>query len=140
MEQRLSVITLGVEDLERSKDFYQNTLGWKVAQKSQEEIVLFQIGGMVLALYPKADLAQDACLPLGAGFGGITLAYNAKSKQEVDQILEQVQKEGGHILKAAQDVFWGGYSGYFQDPDGYPFEVAWNPFWPLDDQGNIDVS
>lgn len=140
MEQRLSIITLGVANLDAAKQFYSSGLGWSVAKKSEEAIVVFQIGGMALSLFEKNALAKDVTLPVVNGFSGITLAYNARTKAEVDSVLQQAQAAGGKLIKPAQDVFWGGYSGYFSDLDGHVFEVAWNPFWPLDAQGNIDVS
>lgn len=147
MDQRLNLITLGVRDIGRSREFYENGLGWKVSPKSQENLVLFQIGGLVLALYPQELLAEDIGIPASATAAthqasppSFTLAYNARSKAEVDDLLAQAQQAGAHILKPAQDVFWGGYSGYFRSLDGHFFEIAWNPFWPLDDKGHVDIS
>lgn len=140
MEQRLSVITLGVESLSKAKKFYTEGLGWKLSSHSQEGFAVFQIGGMVFALYPKQALAQEVSRPVVQGFSGLTLAYNARSKAGVDATLDLAQDAGATILRKAEDNFWGGYSGYFSDLDGHVFEVAWNPFWPLDEHGNIDVS
>jgi uncharacterized protein len=140
LEQRLSVITLGVHNLAASKAFYTNGLGWNLAKKSQDALAVFQLGGIALCLFEKQALLEDVGLALEGGFSGITLAYNARSKTEVDSVLLQAKNAGGHSIKPAQDVFWGGYSGYFSDLDGHVFEVAWNPFWPLDERGNIDVS
>ena len=138
MDQRLSVITLGVKDLVASLQFYKEVMGWTPASVSNENICFFQIGGLVLSLYPKALLAQDACVEgKGQGFSGMTISHNVSTKQEVDVILRNVQQKGAMILKPAQEVFWGGYSGYFQDPDGYVFEVAWNPFWTLTRGGEV---
>ncbi len=139
MEQRLSVITLGVADLERSRRFYEAGLGWTASDASQDGVVFFQLGGMVLALYPRQALAEDACLPdtPAAGFAGITLAYNARSRDEVAALLDIAVKAGATLLKPAQNVFWGGHSGYFADLDGHAWEVAWNPFWPLDSDGSV---
>lgn len=144
MEQRLSLVTLGVTDLPRSRRFYEEGLGWTASAASQESIVFFQLGGIGLALYSRAALAEDACLPEqnGAGpdapgFGGITLAHNVRSREEVDAVLALARQAGARILKPAQPVFWGGYSGYFADPDGHPWEVAWNPFAPLAEDGAI---
>lgn len=141
MEQRLSVITLGVADLERSRRFYEAGLGWTASDASQDGVVFFQLGGMVFALFPRQSLAEDACLPDTGptGFAGITLAYNARSHEEVDAVLAIAAKAGATLLKPAQDVFWGGYSGYFADPDGYAWEVAWNPFWPLGADGSVSL-
>ena len=137
MEQRLSVVTLGVADLERSRRFYEDGLGWRRGNAS-DEIVFFQIGGAVLALYPRGALAEDARLPAeGSGFGGVTLAQCVRTREEVDAVLAEAAAAGATILKPAQDVFWGGYSGYFADPDGHPWEVAWNPHWTLGDDGGV---
>jgi uncharacterized glyoxalase superfamily protein PhnB len=101
-------------------------------------VVFFQLGGIGLALYGYESLAEDANLPADrGGFGGITLAYNVRQRHEVDQTLAEAQKAGGKVLKPAQDVFWGGYSGYFADPDGHPWEVAWNPWFKLADDGSL---
>ena len=140
MEQRISVITLGVADLERARDFYEKGLGWKISGDEGGSICFFQVGGSVFGLYPKASLAKEApFLSQCEGFGGITLAYNTRDKKEVDDTLKLAEVAGAKILKEADEVFWGGYSGYFADPDGYPWEVAWNPFWKLDDKGNIHL-
>jgi uncharacterized protein len=136
MEQRLSVVTLGVADLERSRQFYE-ALGWRRGNNS-EEVVFFQINGSILSLFPRDRLAADAEVPAeGNGFGGITLAYCARSREEVDAVLAEARAYGAKILKPAKDAFWGGYSGYFADPDGHPWEVAWNPHWGLDEEGNV---
>ena len=138
MEQRISVVTLGVADLEKSRDFYEKGLGWKVSGDEGGSIYFFQVGGSVFGLYPKSSLAKEApFLPQSDGFGGITLAYNTRDKKEVDDTLKIAERSGAKILKSAEEVFWGGYSGYFADLDGYPWEIAYNPFWKLDDKGNI---
>jgi uncharacterized protein len=137
MEQRLSVVTLGVADLERSRRFYEEGLGWRRGNR-HAEVVFFQLPGMVLALFGRSDLAADAKLPAaGSGFGGITLAYCTRSREEVDAVLAEAAAAGATILKPAEDAFWGGYSGYFADPDGHPWEVAWNPEWTLADDGSV---
>jgi predicted lactoylglutathione lyase len=139
MEQRVSIVTLGVKDLARSGQFYQR-MGWRKSKASSDGIVFFQAGSMALALYPRHELAKDANLPAdGQGFGGITLAYNVRSREEVDTILAQAQDVGAKILKPAQEAFWGGYSGYFSDPDGFLWEVAWNPFFPLAENGALQL-
>lgn len=139
MEQRLSVVTLGVADLARSRRFYEEGLGWRRGNES-DEVVFYQIGGAVLALFPRQTLAEDAHLvDEGHGFGGITLAYNARDREEVDAVLAEAAAAGAKILKPAQDVFWGGYAGYFADPDGYPWEVAWNPHWTLAEDGSVKL-
>jgi uncharacterized protein len=137
MEQRLSLVTLGVADLERSHRFYEDGLGWRRGN-AHAEVVFFQLGGLVLALFARSALAADAGLQAaGSGFGGIALAYNARSRAEVDAVLGEARAAGATILKPAQDAFWGGYSGYFADPDGHPWEVAWNPDWTILDDGSV---
>ena len=139
MDQRLSIVTLGVADLAASRSFYQS-LGWKAsAAASNDDIVFFQLGGIILSLYDRAALARDARLEPGEGFGGVALAYNGRSKEEVDATLAAAEAAGGRILKPAEEVFWGGYSGYFADPDGHPWEVAWNPHFPIRDDGAIEL-
>jgi catechol 2,3-dioxygenase-like lactoylglutathione lyase family enzyme len=129
MEPRISIITLGVSDLERSVIFYRDGLGLPTTYKEGEGIAFFQLKGTWLALYPSDALAEDACLPpQRARFGSVTLAHNVSSKEEADKIIAQALAAGAHLLKPAADAFWGGYSGYFADPDGHPWEVAWNPF------------
>jgi hypothetical protein len=133
MEAHISIITLGVADLNRSIDFYRTGLGLPTTHKEGEGIAFFQLRGTWLALYPHAALAEDAGLPpVRAAFGGITLANNVASKQEVDRVIAQALAAGATLLRPAADMVWGGYSGYFADPDGHPWEVAWNPGLPLD--------
>lgn len=140
MRQKLNLITLGVNDFERSVSFFEKGLGWKKSSASVEELALFPLGGIVLALHPRKDLAADATVgPEGSGFSGITLSYNAKSEKEVDEVLEKVRGLGASVIKPAQKVYWGGYSGYFKDLDGHLFEVAHNPFWDLDEQDNLKL-
>ncbi len=137
MEQRISVITLGVADLDRSQRFYESGLGWTIGA-AEGRIRFFQLNGLILALYPREELARDAGLP-GEDFGSkaTTLAHNTRTRKEVDDILIKAESAGGSIVKPAQEVFWGGYSGYFADPDGHLWEIAHNPFWHLDNEGNI---
>ncbi len=133
MDPRISIITLGVADLERAVTFYHAGMGLPTNYKEGEGIAFFQLAGTWLALYPSDALAQDACLPPERNrFGGFTLAHNVSSKQKVDQVISQALASGATILKPAADTFWGGYSGYFSDPDGHPWEVAWNPNFPLE--------
>jgi catechol 2,3-dioxygenase-like lactoylglutathione lyase family enzyme len=135
MRQKLTLVTLGVRDLETSLKFYRDGLGWKPSSASQGDVIFFDLGGIGLSLYPRNLLAEDATIsPEGAGFSGITLAHNAKSTEEVDIVLQQAEKAGAQIIKKARKVFWGGYSGYFADPDGYLWEVAWNPFLDFDER------
>jgi catechol 2,3-dioxygenase-like lactoylglutathione lyase family enzyme len=138
MRPKLSLVTLGVQDFERSLQFYREGLGWQPSSASQDDVAFFPLGGVVLALYPREKLAEDAQVnPAGSGFSGITLAYNTKSQEEVDEVLHTVERLGAKIIKKAQKVFWGGYSGYFADPDGHLWEVAWNPFWGFDEADNL---
>ena len=133
MEPRISIITLGVTDLQRSITFYRTGLGLPTNYQDGEGIAFFHLTGTWLALYPSDMLAEDACLPKErARFGGLTLAHNVHSKGEVNKVIEQALASGATLLKPASDTFWGGYSGYFSDPDGHPWEIAWNPFFPLD--------
>ncbi|HUO14058.1 MAG TPA: VOC family protein [Verrucomicrobiae bacterium] len=145
MEQRISIVTLGVEDLTRSREFYER-LGWRRSNAKAEGIVFFQAGGMALALYPRSELAKDTNMPddanareEGRGFRGVTLAYNARGREEVNSVLAEAEKVGAKIVKPAKDAFWGGYSGYFSDPDGFLWEVAWNPFFPIAADGAIRI-
>jgi uncharacterized protein len=139
VEQRVSLVTLGVADLERSREFYER-LQWRRSMASAEGIVFFQAGGMALALYPRHELARDANISAdGHGFGGMSLAYNTRNREEVDRVLAEAQAAGAKILKPAQEAFWGGYSGYFSDPDGFLWEVAWNPFFPIAEDGSIRI-
>lgn len=136
MEQRLSLVTLGVRDLERAERFYAR-LGWKRGNR-HAEVAFYQMCGMVLALWSRESLAADANLaPQGEGFGGIVLAYNTRSRAEVDEVLGDAVAAGGRLLKPAADAFWGGYSGCFADPDGHPWEVAWNPDWSIAPDGSV---
>lgn len=138
MEQRVSVVTLGVDDLQRARSFYE-AMGWTVGA-AEGQIVFFQLNGLILALYPHTDLAEDAQVPLSTGGSSrVTLAHNVESPECVDAVLELAVKAGGKLIKPGQKVFWGGYSGYFADPDGHLWEVAHNPFWTIDDQGNIHL-
>jgi uncharacterized glyoxalase superfamily protein PhnB len=133
MEPRINIINLGVADLNRSITFYRDGLGLPTTFKNGEGIAFFQLKGTWLALYPSEALAEDAGLPpQRARFGGITLAQNVHSKEEVDKVIAQAVAAGAQMLKPAADTCWGGYSGYFSDPDGHPWEVAWNPFLLLE--------
>ncbi len=137
MEQRISIITLGVADLKRSREFYER-LGWRQSTAKAEGIVFFQAVGMALALFPRHELARDANLPAdGNGFCGVSLAYNARNRAEVDTVLEAAEAVGARILKPAREAIWGGYSGYFSDPDGFLWEVAWNPSFRIAEDGSI---
>ncbi len=140
MEPRISLVTLGVADLERSVRFYRDGLGWPLSSASAGDVAFFRTGGAVLALYPRSLLAADAHLSSGApGFGGITLAHNVASREQVDAVLAEAAAAGAVILKPAQEAEWGGYTGYFADPDGHPWEVAWNPYFPLGPDGSVQL-
>jgi hypothetical protein len=142
MDQRLSIVTLGVRDLGRARRFYE-ALGWKASAAGNEHIVFFQLLGAVLGLYSREALAKDAQLPDAghqAQFGGIAIAYNARDKAEVDRVLNEAVAAGATLLKPAHDAFWGGYSGYFADPDGHPWEVAFNPYWVLQKDGSLRLT
>src|SRR5271170_370392 len=136
MDPRISIVTLGVKDLERSLRFYRDGLGFPTTRKAEEGIIFFRTGGVCLALYPYTSLAKDvseAFLVARSRFTGITLAHNVRSKEEVDRILKQAEQAGGKIEKPARNTDWGGYSGYFSDLDGYLWEIAWGAFDFRDD-------
>jgi hypothetical protein len=138
VNQHLHLVTLGVKDFEASKRFYTEILGWKPSSNSSDDVTFFQAGGVVLALFPREELAKDALVSSeGNGFAGFSLAYNAQNEAEVDEIISNLKSRGVKILKEPQKVFWGGYSSYFADPDGNCWEVAYNPFFPFDENGNL---
>ena len=140
MEPRISFITLGVSDFERSVKFYQDGLGFPLSSASKGDVAFFKTGGIVLALYPSDKLAEDAkVLPAGSGFRDVTLAHNVRSREEVSEVLALAAAAGATITKPAQDVFWGGHAGYFADPDGHLWEVVWNPFFPIAENGKVVV-
>jgi len=139
MEQRISIVTVGVKDLKIARRFYVDGLGWKPAFQN-EEIVFFQAGGMVFALFLRDKLAKDfEADPATFGRPAMALAYNVRTKNEVDPLMQRAASAGATILKPARDASWGGYSGYFADPDGFAWEVAWNPSWRLSQDGSIHV-
>ncbi len=135
MDQRVSLVTLGVTDIDRARAFYE-ALGW-TGQSPDGEVVFFQAGGMILALWDRARLAEDSVTSDGGGWGGVTLAYNVRSPEEVDQVLAEARSAGATIGRAGATTFWGGYSGVFIDPDGHPWEVAHNAGWPIAADGSI---
>lgn len=137
MEQRISIVTLGVENLERSTAFFER-LGWRRSVKQAEGVSFFQCGSVAVSLFPRTKLAEDAGIsPDTAGFGGFAISYNARSREDVDAVLAEAKSAGADIVKPADVAFWGGYSGYFRDLDGHLWEVAWNPGFPLDEKGGV---
>jgi len=129
MEQRVSLVTLGVSDLDRAKRFYE-ALGWKTGAAPSDDVVFFQTGGSIVALWDRATLAEDSVMTDTGGWGGITLAHNVRSPEEVDALLAHAANGGGRLVRAGHRAEWGGYTGYFADPDGFLWEVAWNPKFP----------
>lgn len=137
MEQRISLITLGVRDLDQARAFYEK-LGWKRAFFGAEGVAFFQAGGMALALYPRRDLAKDAGVEeQGSGFAAVELALNVRSKEEVDAVMAEAEAAGARITMPAREAFWGGYTGHFADPEGFLWEVAWNPGFQLKEDGSL---
>jgi catechol 2,3-dioxygenase-like lactoylglutathione lyase family enzyme len=140
VEQRLNIVALGVADLARTRRFYCEGLGWRESSAGNESICFIDAGGVVLGLYGREALAEDVGVSAeGSGFAGFTLAHNAASEADVDRVLAEAVEAGATLVKPGQKVFWGGYSGYFSDPDGYLWEVAHNPFFPLDEDGKVQL-
>jgi catechol 2,3-dioxygenase-like lactoylglutathione lyase family enzyme len=139
MEQRVSLVTLGVADLGRARAFYE-ALGWKTGAEPDDDVVFFQAGGMIVALWSREQLAEDSVVSDSGGWGGITLAYNTRSPEEVDAALAEAEAAGASIGRYGAETFWGGYSGVFIDPDGHPWEVAHNPGWTLAEDGSVRLS
>lgn len=132
MKPKISIITLGVADLAAAKNFYEHGMGLVPRPESQEEITFYDMNGAWLSLYPKDKLAEDVTVAAeGSGFSGVTIAHNEPNKEGVDAVIEMARKAGATIVKEPTEVFWGGYSGYFQDLDGHLWEVAYNPFSDL---------
>jgi predicted lactoylglutathione lyase len=138
MEQRLSLVTLGVADLARARAFYE-ALGWTTRADPDDDVVFFQAGGMIVALWSRANLAEDSGVEDPGGWGGITLAHNVRSPAEVDAVIEEAREAAATISREPAQTFWGGYSGMFVDPDGHPWEVAHNPRWTVRDDGSIEL-
>ena len=136
MEQRLSLVTLGVADLSRARRFYEE-LGWQTGAAPEDDVVFFQTGGMIVALWDRARLADDSVVTDSGGWGGVTLAHNVRSPADVDAVLAEAERAGARIARHGAETFWGGYSGVFVDPDGHPWEVAHNPNWTLDADGSV---
>jgi uncharacterized protein len=138
MDQRLSLITLGVADVPRARAFYEG-LGWRCDTDPALEVAFFQLGGMVLAVWSRASLAEDSTVEDPGGWGGVTLAYNVRSPQEVDAALAEAEAAGATIARPGAPTRWGGYSGIFVDPDGHPWEVAHNPHWTVQPDGSVRI-
>lgn len=138
MEQRLSLITLGVADLGRARAFYE-ALGWQTSANPDDDVVFFQAAGLIVALWDRGKLARDTVVTDTGGWGGITLAHNVHTPQEVDGVLAQAETAGATIARSGAATFWGGYSGVFLDPDGHPWEIAHNPHWTIHDDGSISL-
>jgi uncharacterized protein len=134
----VSLVTLGVSDLKRARAFYEG-LGWTTRADPDDDVVFFQAGGMVLALWDRAELAEDSAVTDAGGWGGITPAYNTRSPQEVDQVIEEARAAGATIGREPAETFWGGYSAVFIDPDGHAWEVAHNPRWTIAEDGSVKL-
>ena len=138
MEQRLSLVTLGVRNLERSRAFYE-ALGWKTGAAPADDVVFFQAGGMIVALWGREQLTEDTAVEDSGGWGGVTLAYNTRSPAEVDEVLAEAEGAGATIARPGAETFWGGYSGVFVDPEGHAWEVAHNPHWTVAADGSVSL-
>lgn len=139
MDPRINMVTLGVKDVTRSRAFYER-LGFRASSASNPQVAFFDLSGVVLALYGRNALAEEVnCEKLSEGFAGTTLAHNRESREAVNITLQEAKAAGGRIVKPAQETLWGGYSGYFADPDGHHWEIAWNPHFPLDENGRIKL-
>lgn len=137
LEPRISIVTLGVDDMKRARGFYE-CLGWQAAASSNDDVTFFNMAGLVFGLYGRKALAEDARVECStAAFTGVSLAHNCESEERVDEVMVFAQAAGAKLIKSPEKVFWGGYSGYFADPDGHLWEVAHNPFFPLDEDGRI---
>jgi uncharacterized protein len=137
----MSLITLGVADVSRSRRFYE-ALGWKMnggVDNEDDHVVFFQAAGIIVALWDRAKLAEDSCVDDNGGWGGITVAYNVNSPEEADAVLEEARAAGGDVPRPGARTFWGGYSGIFIDPDGHPWEVAHNPSWTVHEDGRTTL-
>ena len=139
MEQRYSLVTLGVSDLRRAREFYE-ALGWTTGAEPDDDVVFFQAGGSILALWGRDQLAEDSAVEDTGGWGSVTLAYNARSPEDVDAVVEEARAAGARIAREPGTTFWGGYSAVFVDPDGHPWEVAHNPHWTIAADGSISLN
>jgi len=138
VRQRLSLITLGVSDLGRARAFYE-ALGWTTGAAPADDVVFFQAGGMILALWDRKRLAEDSGVRDRGGWGGVTLAHNVRSPDEVDAVIEEARAAGAAVPREPGETFWGGYSGVFVDPEGHPWGVAYNPRWTIRDDGSVEL-
>jgi catechol 2,3-dioxygenase-like lactoylglutathione lyase family enzyme len=138
VEQRLSLVTLGVRDLAVARRFYE-AMGWRTGAGPDDDVVFFQAGGMIVALWGRAELAEDSAVADGGGWGGVTLAYNVSSPDEVDAVIEEARAAGATIGRKPGKTFWGGYSAVFLDPDGHPWEIAHNPHWTVGPDGSTTL-
>ena len=138
MQQRVSLVTLGVDDLARARAFYE-ALGWRTGAKPGADVVFFQAGGMVVALWDRGALAADAGLAGAPSPGAVVLAHNVGSSSEVDAVVAEARAAGATVTRAPGETFWGGYSGAFTDPEGHPWEIAYNPRWHLRDDGSVQL-
>jgi predicted lactoylglutathione lyase len=139
VKQRVNLITLGVADLLRSRDFYE-ALGWATRAEPGDDVVFFQAGEAIVALWDRARLAKDSCVEGSPGWGGVTLAVNFASRDEVDAVTEEARAAGARIGREPAETFWGGYSAVFVDPDGHPWEVAHNPHWTVTESGGVRLA
>jgi uncharacterized protein len=139
VKQRVSLITLGVADLGRSRAFYE-ALGWRTGAEPGDDVVFFQAGDMIVALWDRERLAEDSAAADGGGWGGITLALNLASPAEVDTVIEEARAAGATVGREPAETFWGGYSAIFLDPDGHPWEIAHNPRWQLTEDGGVRLN
>jgi uncharacterized protein len=138
MEQRLSLVTLGVRDLAAARRFYES-LGWSTTSEPDSDVVFFQAGGMVFGLWGRDQLAEDSGVEDAGGWGGVTLAYNARSREDVDAVVAEAREAGATVTREPAETFWGGYSGVFVDPEGHPWEVAHNPYWTVGEDGSVTL-
>jgi uncharacterized protein len=138
VDQRVSLITLGVADLARARAFYE-ALGWSTGAAPEDDVVFYQAGGMIVALWDRGRLATDSGVADGGGWGGVTLAYNTRSPADVDAVIEEARAAGAAIPRGPSETFWGGYSGMFVDPEGHPWEVAYNPRWTVGEDGSVSL-
>ena len=139
MKQRVSLITLGVSDLGRARGFYE-ALGWRTGAAPDDDVVFFQAGDMVVALWDRARLAEDSCVEDGGGWGGVTLALNFGSREEVEVTIEEARAAGAEIAREPAETFWGGFSAVFIDTEGYPWEIAHNPHWTVTEDGGVRLA